>query len=236
MPTIPRNPPTLSHSVTSVLRGLESKKDWLFFLVKHKPDHLEADEVAKKYGLKLTDGSARKKSGRSWEESLTLDMAWTLELGAETGAEHILYLEDDIEAAPNLHRTIYSRTWLTFFFTGLCGVNNWYHPNRCGTVGMLFRNDQSFRMLIEYLRENSAKEPADGLLWRFITMHKLSVSQRVPNPIQHLGFISSCDSRPCDVQSPTYRPSGKALPPVMVLWSLRYFATRLKMYLEGHRR
>ena len=226
----------MTHSVTSVLRGIESSSDWPFYLVKHRSEHPEAEEIAGKYGLELVDGSARFVTEGGWEQNLVLDMAWTLELGAETGAEHILYLEDDIEAAPNLHRTIYSRTWLTFFFTGLCGLNNWYHPNRCGTVGMLFRNDQRLRMLIEYLRENSAKEPADGLLWHFITKHKLSVSQRVPNPIQHLGFISSCDSRPCDVQSPTYRASGKALPPVMVLWSLRYFATRLKMYLEGHRR
>jgi len=236
MPTIPRNPSTLTHSVSSTLKGLEGNNDWCFYIVKHESDHPEADEVAERYGLELVDGFARKKSEGNWEKSLVLDMAWTLELGAEIGAEHLLYLEDDIEASVNLHRAIYSRTWLTFFFTGLCGLNNWYHPNRCGTVGMLFRNDSNLTLLVEYLRANSEKEPADGLLWSFIRKHGLSVSQRIPNPVQHLGFKSSFNSRICNVQSPTYRKSGKAPPPVLVLWSLRYFATRARMYLEGHRR
>ncbi len=236
VPTIPRNPSTLTHSVSSTLKGLEGSKDWLFYIVKHQSEHPEADEVAEKYGLELVDGSLRKKPGGSWEKSLTLDMAWTLELGAETGAEHLLYLEDDIEASTNLSSALYSRTWLTFFFTGLCGLNNWYHPNPSGAVGMLLRNDHKVLQLIDYLRKHCDEAPADALVWRFIKEHGLSVSQRIPNPIQHLGFSSSCDSRACTVQSPTYRKDGKVPPPLMVVWSLRYFATRAKIYLENRGR
>ena len=236
VPTIPRNPPTLTHSVTTTLKGLEGTDDWCFYIVKHQSDHPEADEVAGKYGLKLVDASTKGESEGNWEKSLTLDMAWTLELGAKTGAKYLLYLEDDIEAATHLSRTLYSRTWLTFFFSGLCGLNNWYHPNPSGAVGMLLRNDRRLPELIEYLRKHCGEGPADALVWRFLREHRLSVSQRIPNPIQHLGFSSSCDSRACTVQSPTYRKDGKVSPPLMVVWSLRYFATRAKIYLESRRR
>lgn len=236
VPTIPRNPPTLTHSVTSILKGLEGNDDWRFYIVKHQSDHPEADEVAGKYGLELVDASMRREPKGHWEKSLTLDMAWTLELGAETGAEHLLYLEDDIEAANNLSRALYSRTWLTFLFSGLCGLNNWHHPNPSGTVGMLLRNDRSVGLLVDYLRKHCDEGAADALVWSFLKKQRLSVSQRIPNPIQHLGFSSSCDSRACTVQSPTYRKNGKVPPPLMVVWSLRYFATRAKIYLESRRR
>ena len=59
MPTIPRNPSTLTHSVSSTLKGLEGNNDWCFYIVKHESDPPEADEVAERYGLELVDGFAR---------------------------------------------------------------------------------------------------------------------------------------------------------------------------------
>lgn len=235
MPTVPREPSTLRHSVESVLRGLAEAHDTKFYLVKNASEHPEADSVAEEFGLTVWDGTRPHLDGEadlSWERKLTLDMARALQWAAQTGADQILYLEDDIEAASHLSRCLYSRTWMTILFSGLCGINNWHHPNTCGTVALLFPNDQALSGLVEYFRERSLEGPADKLLACYIQENNLTQSQRVPNPVQHKGLYSSRNGERFDLISPTYREGAKVPPPVSVLWAIRYFATRLKIWLE----
>lgn len=114
MPTIPREPSTLTHSVKTVVRSMSSHPEWQFHLFKNTQKQPETEKVAKDFGLILHDGT-------------------------------------------------------------------------------------------------------------------------VPNPIQHTGHFSSRDSSKVDIQSPTYRTEGKAAPPILVLWAMRYWATRLKIGWESSR-
>lgn len=240
IPTVPRRLPTLTNTADSIASAIQGASDIQVFILQNAPDHPEALEVAKRHGWELVDQTtphpARPQSGvdpkRAWETKLSLDFARSLERGAQTGSDLVLLLEDDIVVSSRFLESLYSHSWLTVLFSRQHGINNWYHHFLANNQALLFRNDHRLTEFVQYLRDHAHQQPADWLLRDFLLERRYSVSQRIPNSVEHVGYHSSMSGETRPDRSYTYHPHGRAYPPLQVYWAIRYLVTTCRLRVE----
>lgn len=240
--TVPREPRTLTRTARTLQAGLAGRKGVEVLLSVNAAPHPEAEEVAERFGWEVVDGTAPHwqlenlpPSGHQyWISKLTLDLARGLEVAADRGSQLVLNLEDDLDISSRFGETLYSRTWLTSLFSDQYGINNRHFHYQWGNQALLFRNDAKFRAFLHYLRERVGSQPSDWLLGDFLLDNRCTVSQRIPNPVEHVGIQSSLAGQKTPGQSFTYNPKSRAFPPLQVYWAARWLVTTTRLTL-AHR-